>query len=321
MNISENLKFQKENFKSVYNGYLKGNDSEIAIAKEPINYEEEKNIQIITESIVDILINVFKIPRYIINNIELDNYDEIYLVKDINPAVEDYGKILEIRYLYPYILKVEKIVITKKVRKLKENNLIKIYNLKRLDIFEKKYLKNIDYKVEYIKDLDELCNNLMSLKPEYRLDRLFLNKSKKEKLEETEYIIDEDYKEMIIGDLVKIVINSQEDDPKEVVNKLIKFTYGKYKNNSLHIIKNFINDDFLNNFKIVDIYMENEEQLKNLLNNKFIKDLEKYIKQIKELKKSEQIALLVNGEVKKINDILVMVLSNLVNDLSRVGDE
>lgn len=320
MNISENLKFQKKYFPTMYNEYLKEDDSELAIAQGHIDYEEERNIQIIAESILDVLVDGFKIPRHILNDVELDGYDEVHLVKDSNSLIEDYGKILEIRYLYPYILKVEKVVITTKVKKLKENNLIKVYNLKKLDVFEKRYLKNVDYKVEYIESLDELCGNLRSLKPEYRLDRLLLNKSKKEKFEGIKYI-DEDYKEMVISDLVKKVINYQEKSSKEIVRNLVEFIYEKYEKTSLNIIKPFINYDFLNNFKVVDIYMYNKEQLKKLLNNEFLKDVEKYITRIKKLKKSEQIALLVNGEVKKINDILVMVLSKLVNDLSKMGDE
>jgi hypothetical protein len=323
IDIKRNLDFQKRYFPEIHACYLDKLNNEVAltILKEPKEYTEEKYIQIVSDDISNIVTRIFKIPSYLLNQFEIDDIEEIHLIKDIHESIESFGRILEIKYPYPYVLSIDKVIVSNKVKKEVSINRMKIYILKNLSIFEKNYLKNSQFKIENLSDTNQLEKCLINFKPTYKIKHLIIQNSKKNQNEDKTIRTTDEYKNIIIGNLVKIVLNSKEDNAKITVKKLIKYIVKEYENESVKIVKNFMTDNFLKNFKIVQICINNKEKFLEHLDDKYLNEIESYIEEIRKNEKSKQLALLLDGKVKELDKILSNTLSYLMNDVKIMGDE
>lgn len=319
--IKENLDFQKNNFPNIYNSYLNATLSEVALTAENIDieYTQKEYIQIVTNEPNDVVFKLFKIPIYEFIDINLNDYKEIHLIKDVNTCIEGYGNILEIKHCYPYILNAKKVIISKTVKKDDVENRIDIFVLKKLTIFEKRYLKSCLHRVTQMNDIDELEQYLINYKAKYKfseiLDRVEnYNKSKIKSM-------NQDYKDMVIGELIKIAIESDGKNNNIIVDKLIKYINTKHKDELLNVLSYFMTDRFVTNFKLVEIYMMSKNTWINSINKNYKNGLQVYINSISAKKKSEKIALLLDGKLNELEKLFVNSINNFILDLRKVGDE
>jgi len=315
--VKENLEFQKNNFPHIYNLYLNIALEETAVTDDNIDieYTPKEYIQIVTNEVESVVFDVFKIPNYEFGNINLNNYKEIHLIKDVNTYIEDYGNILEIRYHYPYILKVNKVIISKTVKKDDVENRIYIFVLKKLSIFENRYLKSCLHRVTQINNIDELEKYLINYKAKYCFKE-FLDTQENSNKDEIK-VISQDYKNMVIGELIKIVIDSNENNEEIIVDRLIEYINTKHKNDMINILSYFMTDRFVTNFKLVERYMRANNAWMESLNKEYKKSLQSYMKSISSKKKSEKVALLLDGKLKDLENLFVNSINNFIFDLKK----
>lgn len=320
-NIKENLEFQKNNFPKIYNSYLNNNLSEVAITNENIDFEytQKEYIQIITDEVNKVVFDLFKIPIYEFESINLSDYKEIHLIKDINTSIEEYGHILEIKYCYPYILKVKKIIISQTIKKDDIENRINIIVLKKLTIFENSYLKNYLHIVTQMSGIDELNQYLINYKSKYNLQRFLLKKVEYNKLKINQ--IDQYYENMIIGKLIDIAMHAEGDNDYIIVEALIKYINNIYQHEILNLLGNFMTDKFVTNFRLVEIYITSKDNFIDIINKKYNKSLQVYINNISSKKESEKIALLLDGKLKELEKLFINSINNFIADLKKIGDE
>jgi len=315
--VKENLDFQKNNFPHIYNLYLNNTLSEVVLTDDNIDieYTPKEYIQIVTNEVESVVFDVFKIPNYEFGNINLNNYKEIHLIKDVNTYIEDYGNILEIRYHYPYILKANKVIISKTVKKDDVENKIDIFILKKLSIFENRYLKSCLHRVTQINDIDELEECLINYKAKYCFKE-FLDTQESSNKDEVK-VTKQDYKNMIIGELIKIVIDSNENNDEIIVDRLIEYINNKHKDEMMNVLNYFMTDRFVTNFKLVQIYMRSNNAWMESLNKEYKKSLQSYMKSISSKKKSEKVALLLDGKLKDLENLFVNSINNFIFDLKK----
>lgn len=318
--VKENLDLQMKYFPNIYNSYLNKEKDEVAVTEEEefIEYTKESCIHIISDSIEEILLSIFKISKCMLIDIDFENIEEVHLIKHFSTNIDEYGKILEVKYPYPYILKVNKVIIGKKINKKIYSNIMKIFLLKKLNLFERNYIKELNYKVEYIESLEVLEETLTKFKPKYNFKNLI--EIKESNPYTNEYGIREEYKDIIILDLIKIVVDSEKKDKVYIVKNIINYINKKFEEESLNILKYYMTDDFLNNYKIIDNYIKTKNKWIKLINKKYISNLEEYIEKIILNKKSEQITQLLNGKLKELDHKYMDLLNNLIKKLNRVGE-
>ena len=325
MEFKKNLNIQKIYFPKIYNSYLKSDSKEIAATKleEFDEAEAEKFIQIICNKPYDVLRKVFMVPEYMLHEYNLDDYEEFNLVKSVYESSEDFEKKLKINYLIPFNIKYNNVIISKKINKHISYKRNRILILKEnLDIFEKRYLKDIGHKVENLSNLSELETKLLEFRPAYNIQHLIMLNIIEKKQHNQGETLKEDYKNTILSDLIKIIIEHNEESSKIIVEKLGKQLISSYEKEGLTIVSSFLKEgNFLNNFKIVDIYIKNKQELLNLITGNYWNGIEKYVVNLKGNKKSRQIALFLDGEIKALDAILSISLNNLIDNLRRNGDE
>ena len=325
MIVKTNLDIQKKYFPEIYLSYSKDNSKEIAITKlEKLDeIEEEKIIQIVCDNPYPILREIFMVPEYMLRKYTLDEYEEFQLVKGVYESADDLGKKLKIVYPIPFNLKYHNVIISKKVQKDIINRRSIVFIIKEnLNLFESNYLKKISYKVETISDLNQLELKLLEHRPVYKLEYLTISNRKVEKLNDKRKVLTEEYKNILLSDLIKIVIDSNEESSKLIVKKLEDKLINSYKKEGLTIIRTFLRKgSFLNNFKIVERYIKNEEELIKVVSGNYRVTLEKYILNLSVNKKSRQLGLLLNGEIKDFENILSISLNSLIDFSRRIGDD
>lgn len=318
--VKENLDLQMKYFPSIYNSYLNKEKDELAVTEEEefIEYTKESCIHIISNSIEEILFRVFKISKCVLIGIDFENIEEVHLIKHFSTNIDEYGKVLEVKYPYPYILKVNKVIIGTKINKKISSNIMKIFLLKKLNLFERNYIKELNYKVEYIENLENLEETLINFKPKYNFKNLIGIKESNPYT--NKYSIREEYKDIIILDLIKIVVDSEKKDKAYIVKNIINYINKKFEEESLNILKHYMTDDFLNNYKIIDNYIKTNNKWIKSINKKYVSNLEEYIEKIILNKKSEQITQLLNGKLKELDCEYMDLLNNLIKNLNRVGE-
>ncbi|MPQ44315.1 hypothetical protein [Clostridium tarantellae] len=331
MDILENLRFQKEKFPEIYNSYKNNSSIEVASTLLQLDdYERNNNIFILTENFEDILLKAFNIPKYMLINYDLGNYNLIYLYKDFEEKLDVRDDILEIYYPYVYNLQIDKVIISNKIKRDSMNNIDTLFMLKEISLFEKSYLKKCQYKVKRINEISDLKDIFISFKPSYNESELVnkINKSNLFKTKNIDTYLDEHYKISVSMDFIRSINKDNNKQIFEIINELITKSMRIYEKESKNILKEYINNNFISNYKLIDSYLNNKNNLQKFLNENFKKELRKRLKETNnkstdkvkgsDIFKSRNLVNLLNSDISKIDEYLSYSLSSLIKSINDI---
>lgn len=318
--MKENIYFQKRYFESIYNNYkISKLQNEVAVTTDEnqILCKERNNVLILTDDFKEILTKVFHVYYSLFKNIDLDKYTYVNLYKDSEEKINELDNILEIFYPYTYKLDIDKVILTKKIKTKDLDDAVKIFCLKKVDLFEEDYLNRCKDRVIYTKNTKDLLPNFINFKFLYNEKILIDKLLKKEEIKETQIFLEDDYKISLALDLIKKITDIKDDvETYKIVENLLQEAVEFYEKQAIEILKKYMSDDFAHNYKIVDIYFESKEKLFEKIYKDYPIELEKELKNILQNKKAIMLVKLLNSKLKNIDVYLIDCLNNLIKDLN-----
>lgn len=324
MEIVRNLEFQQNFFNDIYKSYFDKKVSQGEKENREISTEVKDKVLIYTDNFDKILRDVF----YIIDSDrEIKNYNEI-IIKDKrieNTEVDQFNNSCLFEVTYPYNLKHYTVCLVKKLNRRYINSVCEVILLKPLDLFAKGALKDTPYKDFIDRNIEELKNYLYNFKSYYN-ERRYIEKNTKKKRQMIDDKVKNFFNEFdsVLGlEIINQIVSSSNTDSKPQYLRYKRKIIKEFQDYAISILQSLMKmKDFTKNFQYIDIYFQQEEELKRSLDEIFDKEI------IPDIKKSNEdgicgCELLINSlktHAIKIDEVLKDTVLQFKNEvLEKVG--
>lgn len=337
-NFRENLQYQKQNFRDIYNGYFiykhfdNAAEDEVALSK--ATKKKSDKILVLIDTFDDVLQKLFAITEYRMRktigynldrciNDYLKEIETISIEKSFDETqMEVIGDKMQIKCMFSYMVLNKKIVFTKaEVTKSILKNAEKIFSLKKLSVFEKHNLKEKKGIFTEVEKIEELKEELIRINFEYNFYEKISslnNEIKKQKISinlfEGEYVCSTALD--IINCIVKdnIIQNTNE----KILKFINKKIYDLYNNEVKKLLQVYIKKDFYHNYIIVNSMIEERKKF-NLGVNNFLSNILNQVESIKNLtSQTEKEIALLNSDIKNIDQLVIKSLQNLNKSINEI---
>lgn len=327
MSVVKNLMFQKQNYPEIYNGYLLSYINEDMVEKEISNTETIESdsgnvILLIVNEFISVLKDAFVIPKNIYDNelINIDDYEEINIYRtykdEVTININDSG--IDIYCMHPYHFAKSTIKLVKNANKKVCKNINKVYAMRDLSMYEKIYLKNDFDKIIFVNSTNELVENFINIKNYYNEADLIhaLRNCGKKNLEVESTFTENYYKVSLSLDIIRNIIdmNLMEKEIHIISQYIYSTVVNEYKNEAKKIIEPYLNEDFINNYGVIENFFQVGEKLFKEIASLIKVEIHDEIQSFKNLDcKSDLYIELLGSSIKKIDAIL----SNSLDKLSK----
>lgn len=347
VNFKENIEYQKKNLQEVYKSYFNiknQNDlesdreqkEESAVTKDSVEIDD--TIVILMDNFDDVLQKIFCFSDEMMKkeaeyesedfsiNDYIDDFNEIVIEKTYGEfQIQSDDSKIYIQTLFSYNIGNCKIVFLKNNTSRKTfRNAARIFSLRKLSIFERQSLKEKMNKFKQIDDLDELKEELIKIKltydESYYIDKLEKKYTMKEKINTD--IFENQYRCSISFDIInslkeqKLLKKDHRDICGFIYDELMKF----YNNEVSNILKTYVTNDFIQNYRIVDFAIEARKgfykEVLNIINSRIMGELQ----HIKELESEvESWNRLMNSSIIQFDRCIIKSIEELNKNINGIS--